>query len=455
MVRVYGKGQWQVAGGGRDRKLQWDIAREGGRRMNEKDIISSFFITEFGVRWRARDLLMEFKELGDIEEVFIPPKKDKFGRRYGFVRFLNVKDEVLLATKLDNVVLEGRKIFANLPRFSRGKEESVDTAKKNHPGVKKVFKNNSSIGFGGTVKGRTYADATLRRSGVLREETQVPRSLSYQPNNEELTQYSKAFTGRIREPEKMNDIKKIFHEEGIFNIRVTSLGPNFCLMEDLVGGDVETFIEERKSWWSQWLWSITPWKPSDIDTGRFAWLKVVGVPCHAWGEKCFALLVGNRGKLVKTEEATMLKHSMAEAVICILTESKERIEEKVILILEGQSFVINLFEIAEIQEISFRKREGVGDSDSESSSAPELFLSDEEERDRRKITEEADVTQRVEGTGEESIANEVKSVGRSEQLSREKGWCQEIHEKVRLDLSDLGKEESFDAKSRKVLESIG
>ncbi|XP_058759365.1 uncharacterized protein LOC131632637 [Vicia villosa] len=389
MERVNRTGQWKIVGGGGGKKLQWDIAKEGRRRVNGKDVISSFFVMEFGVRWRARDLLMEFKELGDIEEVVIPPKKDKFGRRYGFVRFLNVKDEELLATKLNNVVLEGRKIFANLPRFSRGKEVKVKAIKKNQVVVKKDSKTNSSNWYGGRVMGRTYADVTQRRSGDINAEKQVLRTVIYQPNQENHIQYSKAYTGRIKEPEKMVDFKRLFHEEGIFNIRVTSLGPNICLLEDLVGGDVETFTEERKSWWSQWFWSISPWKPRDIDTGRFAWLKVMGVPCHAWGEKCFSLLVGDRGKLVKSDEATMLKHRMAEAIVCILTESKERIEEKFNLSIEGQIFVISMFEIAEGQELITRKRGGIDDSESESSSAPKLILSDEEGGDSRKFSEEA------------------------------------------------------------------
>lgn len=78
-----------------------------------------FFVTEFGYKWRANDLFFEFKDLGEIEEVVIPPKRDKYGRRYGFVCFVNVKDVKMLATKMDNIVLDGRKIYANVPIFNR------------------------------------------------------------------------------------------------------------------------------------------------------------------------------------------------------------------------------------------------------------------------------------------------------------------------------------------------
>lgn len=57
--------------------------------------------------------------MGEIDEVVISPRRDKRGRRFGFVRFMNVKDEDPLAIKLDNIVLEGRKIYVNLSKFMR------------------------------------------------------------------------------------------------------------------------------------------------------------------------------------------------------------------------------------------------------------------------------------------------------------------------------------------------
>lgn len=74
----------------------------------------------------AKDLFFEFMDLGDIDEVVIPPRRDGRGRRFGFVQFLNIKDEVLLATKLDSIELEGRKIYANLPRFHRAAKEGLN-----------------------------------------------------------------------------------------------------------------------------------------------------------------------------------------------------------------------------------------------------------------------------------------------------------------------------------------
>lgn len=78
----------------------------------------------------SKGLFFELKEMGDIDEVVIPPKKYKRGGRYGFVHYFNVADEKMLAIKLDSIVLEGRKLYANLPRFERGDNQISNNFRK-------------------------------------------------------------------------------------------------------------------------------------------------------------------------------------------------------------------------------------------------------------------------------------------------------------------------------------
>lgn len=54
------------------------------------------------------------------------------------------------------------------------------------------------------------------------------------------------------------NMKNLFHEEGVFTVRLTPLGAKFCLMKDLVEGDILIFINERKEWWSHWFKVVRP-----------------------------------------------------------------------------------------------------------------------------------------------------------------------------------------------------
>jgi len=49
--------------------------------------------------------------------VIIPNQRDMAGFRFGFVWFLEVSNVAKLALHLDKIIIEGRKICVNLPRF--------------------------------------------------------------------------------------------------------------------------------------------------------------------------------------------------------------------------------------------------------------------------------------------------------------------------------------------------
>lgn len=65
----------------------------------------------------SKEMYNNFRGLGNIYEVVIPPKKYRRGKNYGFVRFKSIENIILMAVKLDNIIIEGRKIYANVLGF--------------------------------------------------------------------------------------------------------------------------------------------------------------------------------------------------------------------------------------------------------------------------------------------------------------------------------------------------
>lgn len=64
-------------------------------------------------------MYQEFQGFEEVYEVVIPSKRDIRGKRYGSVCFFDVINKDILATKLDNIFIEGRNIHANVPKFQR------------------------------------------------------------------------------------------------------------------------------------------------------------------------------------------------------------------------------------------------------------------------------------------------------------------------------------------------
>lgn len=100
-----------------DRNYMWNTWR--GKGLSKDEAVSSFFFNEFHDSCDAKEMLEIFKEYGLVVEVVILPRRDKRGKRYGFVQLRKVADKRILAMRLDNIYIQGKKIFAKIPRFQR------------------------------------------------------------------------------------------------------------------------------------------------------------------------------------------------------------------------------------------------------------------------------------------------------------------------------------------------
>lgn len=102
---------------------------------------------------------------GDIVEVNIAPYRNKLGRRFGFARFNRVEDVRMLAVRLHNIVIDGKKIHANPPRFSRIRAPEEGKAKGvggvGYGGVRRAPQSRESeYQHGSWVRGgRSFAEA--------------------------------------------------------------------------------------------------------------------------------------------------------------------------------------------------------------------------------------------------------------------------------------------------------
>lgn len=85
----------------------------------DASLLSSVYFSEFPNRIKAKEIYELFGCIGKIVEVVISPRRNNLGKRFGFAIFLEVEDLKNLAIRLDNVMVDGKKIHANPPRFVR------------------------------------------------------------------------------------------------------------------------------------------------------------------------------------------------------------------------------------------------------------------------------------------------------------------------------------------------
>nr|GEV81924.1 glucose-methanol-choline oxidoreductase, FAD/NAD(P)-binding domain protein [Tanacetum cinerariifolium] len=94
----------------------------GNYRRKEDDVYkisTSVFITNFPESCSAKELFQACKQYGHVVDTFIPNKRSKIGRRFGFVHFINVFNEERLVNNLCTVWIDRFKLHANIARFHR------------------------------------------------------------------------------------------------------------------------------------------------------------------------------------------------------------------------------------------------------------------------------------------------------------------------------------------------
>ncbi|GJW94704.1 nucleotide-binding alpha-beta plait domain-containing protein [Tanacetum coccineum] len=94
----------------------------GSYRSKEEDvdrISTSVYITNFPESVTAKELFQACKQFGHVVDSFIPSKKSKIGKRFGFVKFINVFSEDRLINNLCTVWMDRFKLHANIARFQR------------------------------------------------------------------------------------------------------------------------------------------------------------------------------------------------------------------------------------------------------------------------------------------------------------------------------------------------
>jgi hypothetical protein len=351
-----------------------------------------------------------FHYYGDIQEVVIPAKRDKGGRRFGFARFNQVIDARRFETELGNLIIGRDKISVNLSRFQRSidvrrNDDRIEDKKEREGGRSIERRNGEGHRYRSlshkvqwqerTFKneGRSYAQAVRRDSSKKQGEGEQHVFLSYEADQEDLLRCQKAFIGVVAQPGMSYNIQEAFHMEGYFGVKVTPLGSNLTLLEGQEEGEVQALMVDAKGWLDQWFVDIRPWSPDDIDVERTIWLRIYGVPIHAWNHNFFMQIVKPWGTFINADDGTSKKTTMDVARLMIRTSCQQVVDEFIDVKINGKIYHLHVLEDSygpmRIM-ISQNKNPDGRDVDEESDEEEEeiersMFMEEEEEEHEREM----------------------------------------------------------------------
>ncbi|GKV19323.1 hypothetical protein SLEP1_g29603 [Rubroshorea leprosula] len=318
---------------------------------------TSFFFTNFPDDWRMDEMWTAFIRCGRAIQVYVARKKDKRGRRFGFVRFLNVNNPKELEAKLKQIHFDNYHLEANIAIFS--KDESKPN-KGEKPRTMRWDARRTSRTYADVLKGVHPSRRTIhtpkprkewRIRSVKRTEGEEWHGLEFQVEKDDLSWLEGCFVGRTKGPEIIGTLQERFLMEGYFSAKVTPMGGNLVLISGEDSEELKHLVEEGRDWLSQWFTDVRPWSPTEVATERFTWLRCQGVPLQIWKSCFFQSIACLFGKFVSIDGSTIKKSRLDVAKILILTPIQENIHRKISVKVGNDIFQIRISEEVGIDNI--------------------------------------------------------------------------------------------------------
>ncbi|KAL8510255.1 hypothetical protein ACS0TY_017171 [Phlomoides rotata] len=345
----------------------------------EKDCVT-FFFTNFPVTCNLSSLRNRFNEIATVKDLFIPYRRDKKGKPFGFVRFSGNINTPQVEGSLNNTWFGSYKLRANISKFAR-KEATK------HRNVKRGSAE-GSMGIGtlgaARVESKSYLQAVCAKAERKSDQEQpIDDSnkfvgITYKSSEEDRELLSRCFTGQLKLEFNWPDVHADIQQasEGRFHIKYR--GGDLVFLhpfedKDINRADLETI--------NKWFEFLEPWCEKDIHNIRLVWTSWYGIPMHAWNKNFFRLVSLKFGKMIKIDESTLEKLNVHRARILIRTSTPEITRGAFPVWVDERKYFIRVREEEEWEENSMSDWSEEGTSDSEDENFDRWNSEDESEDD--------------------------------------------------------------------------
>ncbi|PWA41873.1 hypothetical protein CTI12_AA550140 [Artemisia annua] len=297
----------------------------------------SIFVSNFPESFSAKDLFHVCKQYGHVVDSFIPTKRAKDGKRFGFVRFINVFSIERLVNNLCTIWVGHLKLNANVARFNRENLKRTSNVDK----TTKTFNKSSLNCFhktdGNKGIGNSFVNV-VKGSGIHLETESTP-SIALDDECLNTKDLSCSLMGRVKEFASLANLKKVLCNEGFDVLKISYLGELWVLLE-FESTKVKDLFKDNggvNSWFSVLNQASEDFAPE----GRIAWVDVEGIPFKLWSDKTFNRIALKWGKLLEFDDEKYF-HSKR---ICIFTKVHQNILENFKIVFRGKIYWLHAIEV--------------------------------------------------------------------------------------------------------------
>ncbi|GKC17684.1 nucleotide-binding alpha-beta plait domain-containing protein [Tanacetum coccineum] len=313
----------------------------GSHRSMEDDVAKisiTVYVTNFPESISAKELFHSCKVYGHVVDSFIPNKRAKNGKRFAFVRFINVFSEERLVNNLCTVWIDRHKLHANISRFHRKSEKGVKAENKG-TGVNRKDKNNSFSNYNAIPKDNvtfkrdnSYVKA-LKGERLTGDDT---AAIALDDGCLSTRDLSNAILGRVKEFASLANLKIALYNEGFVDMKIRYMGEFWVMMEFANKELIKKFRENVSvgSWFSKVTDASLDFQPDK----RIAWVETEGIPFKLWTDNTFKRIAAKWGVLLDVDDPEdSCFHSKR---LCIHTKVERSILEEFKIIHRGKIYWI-------------------------------------------------------------------------------------------------------------------
>nr|GEU68779.1 nucleotide-binding alpha-beta plait domain-containing protein [Tanacetum cinerariifolium] len=249
----------------------------GSQRSKEDDvqnIFTSVFVTNFPDQYGAKDLWNSCKVCGQVVNAYIPDRRSKAGKRFGFVRFIKVFDVERLINNLCTIWVGRFKLHANVAWFQR-EPMNKQKDKVNANGTSKVNAASRKNGDWSKRTVNSYVYAVTGYHGYKEPIDNIPTMVLDETclNNEE---YSLSLLGKVKEFASLTNLKVVLAKEGFSSIEIKYMG-GFWVMIVFQDDEAKKRFQSNVvvgSWFSQIIQAHNEFNLEE----SVMWVEIEGVP---------------------------------------------------------------------------------------------------------------------------------------------------------------------------------
>nr|GEX64674.1 nucleotide-binding alpha-beta plait domain-containing protein [Tanacetum cinerariifolium] len=246
----------------------------GDHRSKEDEVMklsSSIFVTNFLDKFTAKELCTVCNQYGNVVDAFIPNRRSKSGKRFGFVHFIKIFDIDRLVNNICTIWVGRFKLHGNIARFQRStltKNNSQISYNKGDKNISKEFKEREENGYS-----KSYVHAVKIGPHSINKKEDLPVIVLDETCFNQ-TVYFTALMGKVKDFTSLTNLKVALANEGFENIKLKYMG-GFWVM-------IEFNTEAAKE--------------------RVTWVDIEGIPLKGWSKNTFSRITSKRGELLYFDE---------------------------------------------------------------------------------------------------------------------------------------------------------